>query len=187
MLVVRPVLATECTTIKDAVKEGQPLISPYGDMAVMGFNEYGFNYQAHLFNGDFCDHFIEYREGQPQHEWCVENFEGVKFISRWSDTLLSNVDCNGDGYLDFNLNLYGTDAWVTTKIFGDGWFEYMKFLAKPYPEFDCTEIGGANVQGRGFLDQFCVIQQIGDRNNPDSKGLLYHVIPTGFKALSMSE
>lgn len=74
-----------CTTIKDGTLEdvnGNPL--------VLGYDQFGYNYQAHLFNGRYCDY--DRVIGGP---YC-----DVTLVMKWSDTWMSNRDCNNDGKLD---------------------------------------------------------------------------------------
>lgn len=97
-LVVIPVSAKKdnaCTTIKDG-----SIFDGAGDPVVMGYNDWGYNYNAHMFNGMWCDYHPTYRPGGSDHEWCVNNMSDVELMMKWSDTWLSNKDCNEDTKLD---------------------------------------------------------------------------------------
>jgi hypothetical protein len=50
----------ECTTIQDGT-----LLTSDGRVITTGYDEWGYNYQAHMFNGGYCD---AYRDA----EWCYE-------------------------------------------------------------------------------------------------------------------
>jgi hypothetical protein len=85
----------KCTTIQDGTLYGSD-----GYLLVLGYNQWGYNYQAHMFNGMWCDYHPVYRPGGAQHDWCVENMADVELMMKWSDEWLSNKDCNKDGNLD---------------------------------------------------------------------------------------
>ncbi len=106
----------KCTTIQDGTLYGSD-----GDLLVLGYNQWGYNYQAHMFNGMWCDYHPVYRPGGANHGWCVENMADVELMMKWSDEWLSNKDCNNDSKLDRgyscdpviadNSGCYG--AWLT--------------------------------------------------------------------------
>lgn len=62
------VMANKCTTIQDGTLYGSD-----GELLVLGYNQWGYNYQAHMFNGMWCDYHPYYRPGGAGHDWCVEN------------------------------------------------------------------------------------------------------------------
>lgn len=66
-----------------------------GVVITTGYDQWGYNYQAHMFNGLY-DNFS--RPTVP-----VTSGD-VNLVMKWSDEWLSNVDCNGDGKLDRGLN-----------------------------------------------------------------------------------
>ena len=77
----------ECVRIQDGT-----LLTSTGDVIVVGYDEWGYNYQAHLFNGYYCD---SYRDAA----WCQE-WKDVVLMMKWNDAWLSNKDCDDDGSLD---------------------------------------------------------------------------------------
>ena len=85
-----PALAapSSCATIKDGT-----ITAVNGNPISVGYDQYGYNYQAHLFNG-YYDNF-----SRP----AVPVTSGDKLIMKWSDSWLANVDCNGDNKLDRGL------------------------------------------------------------------------------------
>lgn len=89
-----------------------------------GFDPFGYNYQAHLFNGYYANAYLG-RDGFPPYEGddgiymqrlLDEGYTDVEIANvqtkwywsgrdvtlnmKWNDTWLSNKDCNGDGELD---------------------------------------------------------------------------------------
>lgn len=100
-----------CTTIQSGELYGSD-----GGLLVTGYNEWGYNYQAHMFNGAWCDYHPTYRSGGANHDWCMENMAGVELMMKWNDAWLANKDCDGDNLLDrhFGYSSYiGSGAWLT--------------------------------------------------------------------------
>ena len=76
-----------CTTIQDGT-----LLTSDGSNIETGFDQWGYNYQAHLFNGMYCD---AYRDAA----WC-QPYKDDDLAMKWNDAWLGNEDCDGDGLLD---------------------------------------------------------------------------------------
>jgi len=142
----------QCTTIQSGELYGSD-----GVQLTTGYNEWGYNYQARLFNGMWCDYHPLYRPGGAYHEWCVANYGDVELVMKWNDAWLSNKDCDGDGLLDrhYGFDSYiGSGAWETNHMRGgegsEHWTYFTKIVAAPstanlvggvwYAE-DGTEIG----------------------------------------------
>lgn len=102
--VASPALAKDkCTTIQSG-----ELLASDGTVITTGYDQWGYNYQAHLFNGGYCD---AYRDAA----WC-QDYKDVQLSMKWNDAWLSNKDCDNDGKLDRHLGLpsyIGSGAWVT--------------------------------------------------------------------------
>lgn len=87
-----------------------------GNVITTGYDAWGYNYQAHLFNG-LTENYT--RPATPVSDG-PENL-----VMKWSDDWLANVDCNGDGKLDRGLDrttgvATGTSlGWVTNHFEGD--------------------------------------------------------------------
>ena len=119
-----------CTTIQDGT-----LYTSDGTLITPGYDEWGYNYQAHMFNGGYCD---AYRDAA----WC-QLYSDDHLSMVWNDAWLSNKDCDGDGLLDrhFGYGTYiGSGAWLTnhqsgTYIGADGkehkWTYFVKIVAAP--------------------------------------------------------
>ena len=81
-----------------------------------GYDNYGYNYQAKMFNGLY-ENF-----SRPSNPF-TEGTENL--IMKWSDEWLATVDCNNDGKLDCGLNPKTgksdgfSKGWVTNHFEGD--------------------------------------------------------------------
>ena len=120
----------ECTTIQSG-----DILDSEGDVIETGYNEWGYNYQAHMFNGFYCD---SYRDAS----WCQE-YKEDNLMMKWNDAWLSNKDCDGDGLLDRHLgykSYIGSGAWLTNHQSGEyldddgkkcNWNYFTKIVAAP--------------------------------------------------------
>ena len=98
---------SDCVTIQDGT-----LQASNGDVIVLGYDEFGYNYQAHMFNGRYCDY--DRVEGEA---YC-----DVNLIMKWNDAWLSNKDCDGDEKLDRHYghdSYIGSGAWETNHQWGE--------------------------------------------------------------------
>src|SRR3989339_1138424 len=68
-----------CTTIQSGT-----LLASNGSVLKVGFDEWGYNYQANMFNGFYCD---SYRNAV----WCLP-YKDVALIMKWNNAWLSNTD-----------------------------------------------------------------------------------------------
>jgi len=138
-----------CTTIQSGT-----LLRSDGVPIVLGYDEWGYNYQAHMFNGKYCD---AYRDAA----WC-QQWKDDNLMMKWNDAWLSNKDCDGDGKLDrhYGYDSYiGSSAWLTNHMRGEykgengetcKWNYFVKIVAAPadatltngvWYAVDGTEIG----------------------------------------------
>ncbi len=87
-----------------------------GNPITIGYDKYGYNYQAHIFNGLYDNY------SRPD---TVVTQGTENLVMKWSDDWLANQDCNGDGKLDRGLdpktgNSEGfSKGWVTNHFEGD--------------------------------------------------------------------
>jgi hypothetical protein len=91
----------DCVTIQDGT-----LLASNGDPITTGFDEYGYNYQAHQYIG----YYGNYQRPPEPVDW------GYRLMMKWNDAWLSNKDCDGDGLLDrhYGFDSYiGSGAWLT--------------------------------------------------------------------------
>ncbi|HML98005.1 MAG TPA: hypothetical protein PKD75_05950 [Tepidiformaceae bacterium] len=112
ILVSTPANAVQtCATIADGT-----ITDSAGNVITSGFDEFGYNYQAHIFNGtyDSYDRVI----GND-----TSDFADDSLIMKWSDSWLANVDCDGDDKLDRGLVDGESDGiskgWLTNQASGD--------------------------------------------------------------------
>ena len=127
-----------CITIQEGT-----LLTSDGEVIPIGYDEWGYNYQARLFNGTYCD---AYRDAA----WC-QPYKDVNLVMKWNDAWLSNKDCDNDGLLDRHYGFasyIGSGAWETNHQSGtypgsDGkeckWNYFVKIVAAPV---DATKVNG---------------------------------------------
>lgn len=99
-----------CTTIQSGT-----LSDSLGNQLVLGFDEFGYNYQAHEFNGTYDS---SDRKLDGKYWGIVADYVDDRLIMKWSDDWISNVDCNGDGKLDRGIDGISR-GWLTNQIEGD--------------------------------------------------------------------
>ncbi len=165
----------DCTTIQSG-----ELFTSEGDVLTVGYDQWGYNYQAHMFNGYYCD---AYRDA----EWCQE-WKDVSLMMKWNQAWLANVDCGDDGKLDRHIGFdtyIGSGAWLTNHQAGsydDGnggtcnWEYFVKIIAVPadatlsgenWYAADGTEIGPV------IWGSFAIIQQVENDPCAGKHGLQY--------------
>lgn len=107
--------ADGCATI-----QGGTITDSADNILTTGYDQYGYNYQAHMFNGtyDSVDRNID-----GTYYGQTGDFVDDKLVMKWSDSWLANVDCNGDNKLDRGLvngAAGGTSlGWLTNLTEGD--------------------------------------------------------------------
>jgi hypothetical protein len=164
-----------CTTIQSG-----ELIDSAGNILTVGYDMWGYNYQARLFNGKYCD---SYRDAA----WCQPYAED-NLSMKWNDAWLSNKDCDGDGKLDRHYGFasyIGSGAWLTNHQSGvyEGengevcsWNYFTKIVAAPADAYkadgywytaDGTEIGAV------IWGEFAVIQEVSNDPCFGQHGLQY--------------
>jgi hypothetical protein len=191
-----PALAgSDCTTIKDGTLYGSD-----GVLLETGYDMWGYNYNAHMFNGTYCD---AYRDAA----WC-QSYRDVEMIMKWNDAWLSNVDCDGDGLLDrhFGYDSYiGSGAWETNHQSGTypdplrpnktcRWTYFVKIIAVPADAI-CTQPdwtggpcpagykwfdGSGQEIGKAIWGEFATIQQVYNDPCAGAHGIEYKAARPGF-------
>ena len=162
-----------CATIQDGT-----LVNSAGELLSPGYDTWGYNYQAKIFNGTYCD---AYRDAA----WC-QAYADVELLMKWNDTWLSNVDCNSDGLLDrhFGYSSYiGSGAWITNHQSGwvdvNGkkrkWTYFVKIVA--VDEGDVLEDGywyrGGVQIGPMIWNQFAIIEEVYNDPSVGAHGIQY--------------
>lgn len=170
-----------CVTIQD----GQ-LYTTDGELISTGYSQWGYNYQAHMFNGMYCDYHPNYRPGGAGHEQCMAEYGDAELIMKWNDAWLANKDCDGDGLLDrhYGFDSYiGSGAWLTNHmrdsyVGDDGkthyWESFVKIVAKPTADYNCAATGGVEIWGA-----FCEIQRVYNDPYAGYHGLEFKAVQPG--------
>jgi len=171
-----------CTTIQSG-----ELYASDGSLIEVGYDKWGYNYQALMFNGTYCD---AYRDAA----WC-QPYKEDNLMMKWNDAWLSNKDCDGDGKLDrhYGYPTYiGSGAWLTNHTSGiyenNGetckWNNFVKIVAAPS---DATKNGGVwyavdgTEIGPDIWGEFAIIQAVNNDPCAGDHGLLFNgEAPTGF-------
>ena len=127
-----------------------------GEPLIAGYDAYGYNYQAHLFNGSYANVYLG-DAGFPPYEgddtayltdhptaaahWAWP-YRDVALGMKWNEAWISNQDCDADGKLDrhFGFDSYiGSGAWETNHMRGVDelddatckWNYFVKIVAAP--------------------------------------------------------
>jgi hypothetical protein len=208
-LVVLALLATPAFAAKSAGVTIQDGILKYaaghylaGYPLTVGYDIFGYNYQAHLFNGSYANIYLggagfppytgddaAYLTANPTAaaHWAWP-YRDVQVLMKWNDAWISNKDCDGDGKLDRHYGFpsyIGSGAWETNHTSGsydiDGktykWNEFVKIVAVPA---DATKASGiwytaSGVEiGSDIWGEFAIIQDILNDQGTGDHGVLYH-------------
>ena len=86
-----------------------------GNPLAMGFDQYGYNYQAHEFNGTYDS---SDRNLDGTYWGSTGDYVDDQLWMKWSDDWLSNTDCDGDGKLDRGTSGVSL-GWLTNHVEGD--------------------------------------------------------------------
>jgi hypothetical protein len=135
---------SDCATI-----ESGTITDSLGNPVTVGYDQYGYNYQAHMFNGYYDNY------SRP----AVPATSGDKLIMKWSDPWLANVDCNLDGKLDRGL-VDGTPGgiskgWLTNHLVGS----YPDTEGNPQQYTDFVKIVWTGL-GSPLWGQYTVIEEV---------------------------
>lgn len=212
VLTVTPSIAAgnKCITIQDRVLNYSTGHYLAGQPLMVGYDSYGYNYQAHMFKGFYANVYLG-RDGFPPYEgddeaYLTENpgvaikwywpHRDVKLIMKWNDAWLSNKDCDKDGSLDrhYGYSSYiGSGAWETNHQFGeykveDGktckWNYFVKIVAVPtdaYKEDGIWYTADGTEIGSEIWGAYAIILQISNDPCEGEHGVLNNwEAPTGF-------
>ena len=106
---------SSCAKIQDGT-----ITDSAGNPIEVGFDQFGYNYQAHQFVGtyDSSDRVLDGKYWGQTVEYADDNLD-----MKWSDDWLANVDCDGDDKLDRGLvnGVVGglSKGWLTNHVNGD--------------------------------------------------------------------
>lgn len=133
-----------------ATIQGGTITASNGDTITVGYDQWGYNYQAHVFNGLYANYL---RPTTPAEG------PGDQLIMKWNDAWLANTDADGNGKLDRHYGFpsyIGSGAWMTNHMSGvdpatgEKWTYFVKIVAAPadatsndgfWYSADGTEIG----------------------------------------------
>jgi len=123
-----------------------------GEPLRVGFDPFGYNYQAHVFKGFYINAYLG-KEGFPPYHgddeaylaenpraaahWAWEHRK-ARLMMKWNDAFISNVDRDGDGVLDSHHGFpsyRGSGAWLINHVSDVGEkgqrTEFAKIVAAP--------------------------------------------------------
>ncbi len=165
--------ANKCATIKSGEIFGSD-----GSVIETGYDVWGYNYQAHMFNG-YYNNYLRPAEVVT---------EGTLLQMKWNDAWLANADCDGDGKLDrhYGYPTYiGSGAWLTNHESGvyedaeGNLCEYDYFVKIVAAPADATAEDGIWYNADGveigpvIWGQFAIIQEVSNDPCSGQEGLQY--------------
>lgn len=105
---VSPAMAAKATDSCKTI-QSKLLTDTKGNIIGLGYDQWGYNYQAHMFNG------LYENASRPT----IPATKGtLNLIMKWNDAWLSNKSCDGDSKLDRSDPYIGSGAWLTNHITG---------------------------------------------------------------------
>lgn len=196
----------DCTTIQDGMLMYSPGHYLESSQLITKYDAFGYNYQAHQFRGSYANVYLG-RDGFPPYsgddEAYLANSPGAantwywpyrndELVMKWSDSWLSNLDCDSDDLLDrhFGFDTYiGSGAWETNHQSGEyelngetcKWNYFVKISAVPgSATLDAgiwyTE-NGAEI-GPNIWGQFAITQEVYNDPCEGARGIDY-LSPSG--------
>ncbi len=177
LLFVTPALAAKPVDTCQYVVDGNIPYAPGHYLAsqflMPGYDVFGYNYQAHIFNGSFANAYLgRPGSGLPPYTgddtaYLAENptaashwawpFRNVQLQMKWNDAWLANKDCGPDGLLDRPSPYKGSGAWLTNHATGtyegsiwDATGNYVinvEYLGVDYPEDLVLLQSGSSITG----------------------------------------
>jgi hypothetical protein len=157
-----------CATIKSGT-----ILDSAGNPLSTGYDQYGYNYQAHVFNGTYDG--VDRVLGNDN-----SDFADDSLLMKWSDPWLANVDCNGDHKLDRGLVngvVNGTSmGWLTNQYNGDYDSDANGSQDAHYTWFDKFVWVGAG----GIWGQFDIVQEVANDPAGGLNGLQFKIGAPGF-------
>lgn len=175
LIVFSSQVRAQCTTIQSG-----GIFDTANALINVGYDNWGYNYQARIFNGTYCD---AYRDAA----WC-QAYKNDELEMKWNDAWLSNSSCDGNPVLDrhYGFASYrGSGAWLTNHqkgVYTDGngkkqrWTYFVKIVAAPA---DGTLVGGTwraadgTEIGPSIWNEFAIIQEVYNDTGTGEHGVLY--------------
>jgi len=185
---------SNCTT---TIQDGT-LLNSNLEVITTGYDDWGYNYQSHMFNGFYWNN---KRPAIPYNKETIDTAPSKTWlIMKWSDTWLSNKDCNGDGELDRGYDCDPVNAgssacegaWLTNHQWGESmnddgetckWEYFVKIVYPPGGVVDVDSDGfDDNTGGSIIWGAYVRIQQVSNDPCAGEHGKIFAVQPTGFGA-----
>jgi hypothetical protein len=135
-----------CVKIKEGLLKYSAGYYLAGQPLVLGYDAYGYNYQAHVFDGSYANAYLggygfpaytgnddtyfalPFFVNNPAKVIAVQNtwvwpYRADRVLMKWNDAWLSNMDCNADAKLDRPTDktggtYIGSGAWETNHQWG---------------------------------------------------------------------
>ncbi len=164
----QPTAGSACTAIKDGT-----LLDSAGNPLVLGYDQFGYNYQAHLFNGTYDS--VD-RNLDGTYWGSTGDYVDDKLTMKWSEDWLSNKDCDGDGKLDRGTSGISL-GWETNHVIGDYDSDGDGTQDAHYTYFVKIVWVGP---GGSLWGQYEIIQEVYNDPVGGYHGLQYKVNPPGF-------
>jgi len=173
-----------CDTIQSGL-----IKNSLGEVITTGFDDWGYNYEAHLFNGLYCE---SYRNAA----WC-QPYADVNLVMKWNEAWLGNKDCDFNHILDrhFGYNSYiGSGAWLTNhqsgKVDVNGKMRQWTYFSKIVAMEVGDTISGGNVYrgstlvGQSIWNEFIVTEEVYNDPSAGAHGILYKGLNPGLGDLN---
>ncbi|AKH98715.1 hypothetical protein [Halanaeroarchaeum sulfurireducens] len=146
----------------------------YLDTVGVGYDVFGYNYQAHMFKGSYANAYLGdygyppyggddtayferlvdegYAESVGEAEDLMGwywSFKDTHLKMKWNDAWISNKDCDGDNELDRPDSYIGSGAWLANDMSGgqgkDKWSSFTKIVAVPEDAYQGENEEGTKV------------------------------------------
>ncbi len=190
-------LAPSVAAKKEGAKiQDGTILDSKGNVITTGYDQWGYNYQAHLFNGYYHNN---PRPNVPYTKDTIDQAPSKTWlVMKWSDSWLSNMDRNYDGKLDRGNELPYTSsaasgAWCTNHQWGsyigddDNEHKWNYFVKIVYPGDDAYKEDGMwytseDVEiGTVIWGAYAIIQQVYNDPYAGDHGIENkYEAPTGF-------
>ncbi len=121
-----------------------------------GYNEWGYNYQANMFNGYYCD---AYQDAA----WC-QPYKDVRLMMKWNDAWMDENKTRHAGFDSY----IGSGAWLTNHQSGvengEEWTYFVKIKAMDYANEPCDQ---------PIWGEFCVVEEVNSGSGMTFKDMQY--------------
>lgn len=171
-------VAAKAPSVACATIQGGTITDSMGNPIGTGYDQFGYNYQAHLFNGTY-DSSDRVLDGMYLGNPAYNDFADDSLMMKWSDPWIANVDCTGDGKLDRGL-VNGVASgismgWLTNQVNGD--YTDVNGDQQHYTLFDKIVWVGP---GGPLWGQYMIAQEVYNDPAGGFHGLQFKIAAPGF-------